>query len=841
MKNDKKVIDAAKQQAKDIWKLIDYMRGSSPISDFRALAYVILMIRYMQSLTGEHFDAPRFYSFGEIRQYIDYLVKRFSELGHMPESLTMDITEHIYDVLLRNDNVEEEYVRWAVREYYGQNSQLLSKSILSELNSLFAEHEGKSGSEFYTPKDVNALVTSLGSDFRPKSICDPFAGGGDTAFYFNDVLDYSVLVDTQEINTDVYFQLLISRIIQGVEGQDFLGNSLTAPKYYENEYDLLVSFPPFGLKVPKSTRWKATEGRQNKWSNLAGELPETRSDWFISLSMLSALKKGGRAIIGMTLGAMNRGGSEKFVRECLAQEGVVETVILLPKGIHHSTSIPTVLVVLNPWRNSLDNNIRFVDASLFYEPRRGRNLLSDNNVEKILQSCREDGRFSYSASFEVLKDNNFSLDPARYVKKTIKVSQVSIKNFRGYRDFTIPMHSSLNVLVGENGAGKTSILEAVACGLGPFLTAMPDAKGKQIRKSDIHIGPEGLADSARISIETMSSLSWDLVAKGSGTTAPAKIGTIALSDYAKQIVEQDSEYPLIAYYGTSRALAPSNSKVSINPFEKELRGEGYDFALDARINYGVIKNWFSKIEVDELSLRDINKNHKFIHPAKSLIKKAVSVIVERATNVEFNRETNDVVIVWRNDNDELISLSLEQLSEGYRNMVALTIDLVRRAYLLNPNSKDPVAVDGVVLIDEVELHLHPRWQQRVIKDITSLFKNVQFIVTTHSPQVLTTVMGSNIKVVSNTSQFAESVDSPYGGESSRVMKQVLYVDPRPNTEVSSHLKQYFALIESGDGESDEALVLRNSICDLTDNTEPMLEEAKLAIKRVNWMKSRKNK
>ena len=173
-------------------------------------------------------------------------------------------------------------------------------------------------------------------------------------------------------------------------------------------------------------------------------------------------------------------------------------------------------------------------------------------------------------------------------------------------------------------------------------------------------------------------------------------------------------------------------------------------------------------------------------------------------------------------------------------MVALTIDLVRRAYLLNPNSKAPLSVVGVVLIDEIELHLHPRWQQVVLEDITKLFPNIQFVVTTHSPQVLTTVRGESIRVVSNSSSFAETVNSPFGGENSRVMKQILHVNSRPVTDVSRKLKEYFDLIELGKGEDREALVLREELSKLTDGTEPMLVEADLAIKRVNWMKSRKS-
>ncbi|MFT4757710.1 MAG: putative ATP-binding protein involved in virulence, partial [Vicingaceae bacterium] len=237
-------------------------------------------------------------------------------------------------------------------------------------------------------------------------------------------------------------------------------------------------------------------------------------------------------------------------------------------------------------------------------------------------------------------------------------------------------------------------------------------------------------------------------------------------------------------------------------------------------------------------LRDEKKNFNFIHPAKKLITQAVKQIVERVHDVTFDKGTNDVVVTWKNEDSQLIDLSLEQLSDGYRNMVALTIDLVRRAYLLNPQSSHPLNVSGIVLIDEIELHLHPRWQQKVLGDIRALFPELQLVVTTHSPQVLTTVNGESIRVVSNCSTKAEYVSSPFGGESNRVLLQVLGVEARPKTIVSKLLIDYFKLIENGKGEDKNALEIRKQLEQLTDSTEPKLDEADLAIKRVKWMKTR---
>lgn len=837
---DKVENDNGVTQAKEIWKLLEYIRGASPMSDYRSLAYALLLIRYMQDKCGTHFNSPRYYTFDIIRKHIDDLSQRCIDLEIFSVDQGRYISRYIEDILLKNNNIDEDYVRLAIRSDLLNKNNSVAQATLSELDILFSENESKSGSEFYTPQDVSSLVTALGLSYEPKSICDPFSGGGNTAFSFHEALNGGVRIDTQEINRDVHFQIVVNRIIRGIKGSDFVGDSLTKPEFSNNQYDLITSFPPFGLKIRKLARQHIIDSSNSPWLGLTYNLPESRSDWFVCLSIFSALKKQGKLIIGMTLGAFTRTGAEAFIRERLVNEGVIDKVILLPKSIHFSTSISTVLLVLDANTSHGKKGIRFVDASLFYEPRRGRNVLSPDNIKKILESCHLDGRFSITATSDDIAKNDFNLDPSLYVEKTIKVSLVQLTNFRGYTDFTIPLHESLTVIVGENGAGKTSILEAIACGLGPFLTAMPDAKGKLIRKSDIHVGANGVADSARISIDTASSLRWDLATKGSDRNTLAKIGTLALSDYAKQIVDSDEQYPLIAYYGTNRALSTQSGKVSINPFEEVQRGEGYDSALDAKINYGILKNWFSKIEVDELKLRDEKKNHKLTHPAKKLITKAVKQVVNRVNDVTFDKKSNDVVVVWKNEQNKFISLSLEQLSEGYRNMVSLTIDLVRRAYLLNPDMPEPLSVFGIVLIDEIELHLHPRWQQKVLGELTGLFPNIQFVVTTHSPQVLTTVKGECIRVVSNSSRVAETVTSPYGGENSRVMQQILHVNPRPETEVSEKLKEYFSLIELGKGEEEAGIRLREELSLLTDDTEPMLVEADLAIKRVNWMKSRKS-
>ncbi|EIX9777090.1 TPA: N-6 DNA methylase [Klebsiella pneumoniae] len=826
MTNDHEELELAKAQAKEIWKILDYVRGASPISNYRSLAYSIFFVRYLQSNTGQHFEAGRFDSFNVITLYSYDLINYAVQLGLIHSDVSQFLIDYLENTLHSFVNIDESFVRYAIRDDLLNKTTTIASLSLSELDLLFAENEGKSGGEFYTPIDVNLLVKTLGLSYQPKSICDPFAGAGNTAFPFANTGIEKVRIDTQEINRDAYFKLVISRTIRKIEGRDYFGDSLSQPLYQENKYDLIVSFPPFGMKIPKATRNNIYYKTSNKWLDIAEILPESRSDWFITLSMLPALTEGGKILVGMSLGALTRTGSEAKVREYLVSRGIIEQVILLPKNIHYSTAISTVLLVLNSGTSNINaRSIKFVDASLFYEPARGRNTLTTQNINEIVEACHKDGRFSISSSHTQIANRDFNLDPSLYVRKDLKISEISLKNFRGYSDFKVSIHPSLNVLVGENGVGKTSILEALACGLGPFLTAMPDAKGKLIKKSDIHISTKGIANYARISIETTSSLSWDLVAKGIDVYEPPKIGTSALTSYATHLVDSQSEYPLIAYYGTNRALTSTSSKVAINPFEKENRGEGYDFALDAKVNYGILKNWFSKIEVDELRKRDELKDHKFIHPAKRLVSEAVYQIVDRATCLEFDKNSNDVIVHWKNEQGECVKLTLEQLSEGYRNVVSLTIDLVRRAYLLNPTKPKPLTVNGIVLIDEIELHLHPRWQQKILNDLTKLFKNIQFIVTTHSPQVLTTISADCIRIVSVNANEAKLVTgtTTYGSESSRMLEDVLGGNNRAqHLDIVKKLNRYTELVEADQWDTDEALELKKELYKWGGQTEDEL-------------------
>ena len=185
------------------------------------------------------------------------------------------------------------------------------------------------------------------------------------------------------------------------------------------------------------------------------------------------------------------------------------------------------------------------------------------------------------------------------------------------------------------------------------------------------------------------------------------------------------------------------------------------------------------------------------------------------------------------------NLSLNQLSGGYRIVLALAADLARRMAQGNPHLDDPLQSEAIVLIDEIELHLHPAWQQRILNDLMRTFPNAQFIISTHSPQVLTTIEpqcivelyrdGDNILA-------GAPAGATYGAEAGDVLAAVMHVSERPpNNKFTEALDQYRRLVSEGKGETKEALKLRRKLEKLSPR-DYALTSADLEIKQRKLFK-----
>lgn len=196
-------------------------------------------------------------------------------------------------------------------------------------------------------------------------------------------------------------------------------------------------------------------------------------------------------------------------------------------------------------------------------------------------------------------------------------------------------------------------------------------------------------------------------------------------------------------------------------------------------------------------------------------------------------------LVMEHPEQGYIPLSL--LSDGLRNMVAMISDIAFRCIKLNPHLGEKAAIEtsGIVLIDEVDMFLHPTWQQTVLSSLMDAFPKLQFIVTTHSPQVISTVHSYSIRVIGENYEGKLIASKPlahtYGNPSNQVLESVMLVDPQPPIKEKEMLEQLTELVDQGKGNSELAQSLLTELTTLLGDTHPQLQRLHRSLNRQQYL------
>ena len=443
-----------------------------------------------------------------------------------------------------------------------------------------------------------------------------------------------------------------------------------------------------------------------------------------------------------------------------------------------------------------------------------------------------------------------------------------------FRDFTCDFDPGLTVLVADNGGGKTSILDAIRVAFGTYLSTFPTGKGVGITPADVYTyiknGDLGQINSefpANIALladlnDKNHSVLWSrrLGSSKSGTTMrDAK----PITDYAKQLQSADSlnyvskptvNWPILAYYGTGRLW--NLKKLTEDKQFKEVfygRSAGYTDCMDPASSYKLVLSWFRYAAKGDFSAKmkfvDANPGasalqmQSFRGPFSDLLKalqQATNIVLAPSgwQNISYSETLKDAIV----EHDVLGTMPVSQLSDGIRNTVALVADLAYRAVQLNPHLAERAALetDGIVLIDEVDMHLHPSWQQTILASLREAFPKLQFIVTTHSPQVLSTVKRENIRILGKSLSGELIASLPlamtYGEPSNDVMQSVMFVDPQPPVPEKMDLQRLTSLVDQGDYESGEAKRLTAALNTALGEQHPQLQRLQRSIQRQRILK-----
>ena len=408
------------------------------------------------------------------------------------------------------------------------------------------------------------------------------------------------------------------------------------------------------------------------------------------------------------------------------------------------------------------------------------------------------------------------------------INNINIVNYKKYTSLNLNLNNQFMLIIGENGSGKTSVLDAIATLLGGYLQAFKDISSVErhsITKSDIKLEiidkDENISVKYHTPVEIIGTyiinkenINIKRIRQNTNTTTMTKLlksDNQELFNIVNLLENDDNNIlPILSYHGTGRLWEQSHKKSS--KMEKLTTYHGYKDCLNAKSNYRNFITWFEKLERNAFNVR---KEIPVLEAVRNTVIKMMSILTKKEVELFIYRDS-DLEIKFKDENKRE---KVSTLSDGYRNIIGIVSDIAYRMAILNPNLGLDVIekTSGVVLIDEIDLHLHPKWQKEIVDILITLFPKVQFIATTHSPFIIQSLRsGSIIKLLDDSSEAlsTDATELSIDDISENIQKI-------PNPQMSSRkrtmlntAKEYFEkldLLEKGDISKEEVKQIKDEL------------------------------
>jgi len=435
----------------------------------------------------------------------------------------------------------------------------------------------------------------------------------------------------------------------------------------------------------------------------------------------------------------------------------------------------------------------------------------------------------------------------------MRIDHLYVKNFKGFSERTLEFHPSFNLIVGDNGNGKTSVLDALSVAIGSWFLGISGYKSRVIQPEEAHIitrfvdskfepaAQYPVVVSSHGCVQNME-MDWTRTLENTGrnTTYKGALNIKAIAESAAEAVMHGEPItlPVISYYGAGRLWqeprdtvsqvlllkktrpAPQDFSNDKEVDDSEIFGSrlvGYRFSIDPRCSPRDLIKWMRherRIELDE----------EIKSTAFRLVLDAIKSCLPGSEKVRYSIRHHSLMI----DIPGRGIVAFNNLSDGYRNMVAMAGDLAYKISQLNPQLGDKALEEtsGVVLIDELDLHLHPKWQRLVISALRRTFPKVQFICTTHSPQLIGQAKPEEIILLD--SKAGEHPSQSFGMDSNWILRHLMGAEDQ-DSGVKIALNEIFDMIE--DDRFDEAKEKIQSARQIIEGDHPDLAEASALVER----------
>lgn len=405
--------------------------------------------------------------------------------------------------------------------------------------------------------------------------------------------------------------------------------------------------------------------------------------------------------------------------------------------------------------------------------------------------------------------------------RELYIKELTVTNYRKFKKKTFQLDKQMNVFAGKNSTGKTSVLEAANVVLGAYLAAYKTYVSSQyvfnISSDDAHLEKLQQKDQdvlqaggiPQYPCTVQCRMHWGhsqekeikfqrtLLKEGArtkfGGSNPMQGDVVSWEKLMSKADHSDDDIilPIVLYLSSARLWNDNSAKLKEGV---PTRTEGYSRCLNSKHGMEITFNYIEKMQV--VSMEE-NNGRSF--PAYETILAAVNTAFKEelsdGESIIFSARYKDIVALKKADG---IIVPFQSLSDGYRNVIRIVLDIAARMCILNPNLKGRALEEtpGVVLIDEIDLSLHPTWQRRIIQILKNLFPKVQFICATHSPFIIQSLEEGELQVLDG------EIESSYSGEGIEdIAENIMDVDMPQYSEKRRKMfliaEEYFRAVKEG--------------------------------------------